>query len=373
MRRTKNRTEDEAQASEEQPLYRPCKDCGCAVTDELAPVEKVYSEGLIRLVGPEQIARPHDYPQVNEVSICRPCAQRQERAAELVDSHRRAVPYLVSRSLRVEAANSAMIAFEMLGMTWRELFDGGTDRQVHTFIESLRAAGGNARYSLCLVPLVQPGFDQPVPLGVERWWHVTDPQRQAIRDAYGAYLADRIDGPIAVPVPESGYGKPAMRGCMFCGVGSVVVPSRRITGTWGDMRRVPSQLVGGRIEPEPRRGYLCPDCRKAADRMGMGQNAVDLAIATFHGLSREEFERIDASKTQADNQQGFRMHEVHPLVDNDDIQHTAASDQGVSLAYEYLTRTLPAWCALPMGTPPNRKPWQHLGDLSELRAALQKL
>lgn len=357
--RTPRPDEVEHQPADDGRRYIPCGDCGAAVTDELAHREVVTSQGYIHLTGANKLPYRVEKPQEAVISLCSACKLRERRAGELVDAHSGAVPYLRSRVLRVEAANGAMIAFEMLGMSWRDLFDEGSDRQVHMFIEALRAVGGEARYRLNLIPFVKPGFGQGVPLGAERWHHVTEPQRQAIREAYGQYLADRVDGPLAVPVPESGYGKAAMRGCMFCGVSSVVVPSRRISGVWGDMRRIPAHLVGGPGEPDPRRGYLCPACHEAADRMGIGRGAVDMAIATFLGMSRQEFERIDGGKVEKENLQGLRigyLREVpvgpHP---NDNLE------------------PFKAWCALPVGTPPNPKPWAHLGDLSELGKALGRL
>lgn len=346
-------------------MYPACRDCGVVVTDSDAVLETLHAEGLTVLLGRQKLSHEVVRPQDVIVSRCAACETRRRRAAELVDAHQRAVPYLRSHSLRVDAADRALMVFELLGLSWRELLDEGTDRVVHHTIESLRGAGGALAYSNSILPIVQLGFGDGVPAtATTRWAHVSPDAAQAARDAYAGFLADRIDGPRQVPPPDSDGFNDAMRGCLFCGVRTVTAASRRAWNIWGEMHRAKAHTLGGPGEPGYRRGYLCPVCRKSFERVGaIGMNALELALAVHLGVSVETFERIDSAKYENQHQQGIRLGFLR--------EAPGAKHAGPPLSGGLVP--IPAWCALPEGTPPNAKPWAHLGDLSKLAQALQKL
>lgn len=328
-------------------LYPACQDCGVAVTDADAVLETLHAEGFTTLLGRQQIPHTVERPQDVTVSRCPACETRRHRAAELVDAHPGAVPYLRYRPHRVNVANNTLVVFDLLGQSWRELLDEGTDREVNHVIDSLFRAGGGLAYSNNITPRVLPGFGDGVPAtATTRWAHVSPSARQDARDAYSGLLADRTDGPREVPPPDSDGFNDAMRGCLFCGVRAVTAPSRRrVWGIWGDMHRVTASVLGGPGEPGYRRGYLCPTCRTSVERVGaIGMNALEQTLAVHLGVKLEVFDRYDR---------------YDPV---DKIEY-----DGLRLA------GLKAWCALPVGTPPNAKPWAHLGDLTELAEALRKL
>lgn len=365
MRAIKNRRPGEASGDGEQRLFPACRDCGCAVMDEFAHIETIdveYFTAVVQAIGRAPVEVIQHRPRKVRVSRCRDCELRRRRAGELMALHPGAAANLRHQPMRVDAADSALISFDAIGHSWHDLLAEGSDRQVNHMIQSLMYAGGGARYAMRLRGGVKESELEGVPAGRERWTHLAEPQRAAVRDAFGEYLADRIDGPVAVPIPEDDdWGTPAMRGCLFCGVHSVVVPSRRVKKPWGEMRKARASLLGGPGEPGYREGFLCPECNKAFERIGaIGMTALEFALATHLGLPPEVFEKIDAKKLTTEHQQGFRLGFLKEIPKDADPN-----------AYEM--EPVKAWCALPVGTPPNVKPWAHLGDLSELREALQKL
>jgi len=366
MRLTKSRAQEEPAEAREPRLYPACRDCGAAVIDEFAHVEKIAVENFTEFArdrnGVLVEARGRGRREVS-VSQCRDCRVRHQRAAELMDAHPRAVANLRHQPMRVDAADSALILFDALGVSWHDLLAEGSDRQVNSMVATLMYPGGAARYSLGLRAIARAAELGGVPAGRERWAHLTEEQRQTMRDAFGDYLADRVDGPVAVLIPkDDDWGTPAMPGCLFCGVGSVVVPSRRVKKPWGDMRAARSGLLGGPIEPGYRHGYLCPECNKAFERVGaIGMTALEMALSTHLGLPVAVFEKYDAQRaTDIYGQSGIKIGFLKEIPKDADPD-----------AYEM--EPVKAWCALPVGTPPNVEPWAHLGDLSELRNALTGL
>jgi hypothetical protein len=167
-----------------------------------------------------------------------------------------------------------------------------------------------------------------------RYSFVREDQLDAVRQAYGAYLHERT----ARSAPPARIPPPKGHGCMFCGVGVVLVTAATVarqgrdltmSRTWRDVHTTVTSL--GRDSPDRAVGCLCPTCSEAHDVVGsIGQTAMARALATHlreAGAAQVAWAVEDASK-----------------------------DNRIRLV---------GWGALPSGEPPNDRPWQHL-DLSAL-------
>jgi hypothetical protein len=140
-------------------------------------------------------------------------------------------------------------------------------------------------------------------------------------------------------------------GCLLCGIGAITVLASDVSTAWGALTKAETRAVGGKRRPQPVHGYLCPRCRGVVDKLGgIGMTAVENSICDYLGITRTAFDRIEALRES----EGLRIALGSP---------TATS----------IPTPPAAWCTLPPGTPTNSRPWQHLGDLTELRGGLQTL
>lgn len=336
MRRRQNSEATSADSTPAPPTLA-CRDCGVAVVIDLfAPVETLTSMGRGLMIG--GISRPVEI----KMSVCESCRKRQSRAAAMLDAHPNVSSSLGSRSYALQMVDSALIVFDVLGMSWSSVVNASDDRQLRRLLEHMPQAGAVARWSGWFVPTIRHGVEPgQIASTRERWAHVLPEQLQILRDTYAGFLRVLTDKPGPVPPPQGDGHYEAVRGCLLCGVGTIDALSIRAREAWGPLRSAEASTLGGRGRPEAIRGYLCPTCSKATDAAGgaLGANAMERAL-------------FDHLKVQV------KAHGGGPGEYGQEFPRIVG---------------LRAWCVLSEGTAPNAKPWAHVSGLDDLVEGLRKL
>jgi len=317
-----------------------CRDCGARVTDPLAPVETVRATerefrqkrgGAVFVDQREQEIR---------VSLCIRCAKRNARAEALVDEYPELSRALGDRWYAALVFEALLIIPDVLGLDEGRITRGG-QKSMRLAVEHLRAVGGAVRWSALLFPTLRVDVDPSRPSRT-RWAHVTENQRDRLHEAFAALLADLTDGPRQVQPPEGTEFRTALRGCLLCGVGSVLATRRHAGIAWGPLRGAEPGSLGGQRRPEMVYGYLCPVCSRAATQAGPGLGPTAMEKAFFAFLGTQPSER--------------------PARDADLFGRRTVQVEG-----------LRAWAVLSDGTQPNESPWAHVPDLNGLADELRRL
>ena len=285
-----------------------CDCCGVAVTvtwnDQIRTAERLP---------PRQGAR---VPNAVLLTRCPSCeAVTQEAAAYLAEN-----PHLVVRMGNIvqERVEQALFALQVLELPRPnpEVFD-----EVWPL---LWRAASMFRWGSPVT--VVPGHGSSCP-----WAHLSEQQRQRLRDAY----AQGVQQDAARSKPPVTLGCPS-EACLFCGVTHIVVPALEVarlggatTGSRALWHRVvtnPAALGGA--GPDNVSGHLCPPCTKALQSVGgVGQTAREQAV-------------VSHVQTTLGDGQARRLSDL--IADDRPPQ-------------------LPAWAAVK--TVPNERPWDHLAWL----------
>ena len=216
---------------------------------------------------------------------------------------------------------SALCALDVLGVTEAATIDRltATGADLTRLMDALTVSGGLARWT-ALVRAADFTRAASTPASRTRWGHVAQEQRQELRNAAGHLLARRVETPVDVLCPSENGGP---SGCMLCGVGSVPALRENLNEVW-TLMSADAATIGGRPQPESLDGVVCPTCDRAIDEArGVGSSAMRLSVRSFLGVPSH----------------------LRSLGDIDGLI---------------------GWAALPLGTSPNRAPWDHI-DLSVIR------
>jgi len=198
---------------------------------------------------------------------------------------------------------------------------------VRDFVDTLAWVGSRATWAARFAPLQLPGAD-PGTCAVGRWSHVSREDVGLIASEYRTLVHRRMEVPMPYTPPAREGG---LRGCLLCGVGSIVTTESLAADAWGSLERVQTGTIGGANRASSARGHLCPNCRAAVEQVGApGMSAVERALM---------------------NHLGFKVRYGSTVNFTDEsVVH--------------------GWAALPPGTPANDEPWAHL-DLPRITRALQ--
>jgi hypothetical protein len=299
----------------------PCRSCGAPVrVKDAASADVIVRQeplSMSRVVVLQGYAPTYDVP----VSRCDDCNRRRDHAAALLAAHPRVARQHASVGLdRLDAALATVdLVLGPRGSRGGRILDHLTDSDaaLREFIDTLAPIGASASWS------VQRGESKDKPGG--RWSHVPRDLRLDAREAHRALVRRRSEVPIPLTPPEGGE-----RGCLMCGVGTVLARPSDREAAWGTLMRAHPAAVNGR-GAIPFEGYCCPACRAAIGSTGGG---VGLAPAGVALLAHLGFRRV-----------GF----------------------GTTLR-EGVARP---WAAHGSGATPNATPWAHL-DLARIERRLDK-
>lgn len=245
----------------------PCRTCGVAVRDG----DGVQAEPIIarrygfdgRLIAEEEQAAVH----------CAACAAVEAEVRPLM------VRYMLAGAQRDRVAG-VLHAFDLLGGPEIAFTDGDD------FVALLEQ------------PL---GIDNPAPFGAvaelvgfagaakiracatERFGHVDPALRRSLREAAARWMRQRLERPAPIAPPRSS----ALRGCVMCGVGTVVALPSRSHEAWSETYVSASALGAGNGAAGAVDGFTCPACTAAiASTDGPGVAALEAAVLAFVGYER---------------------------------------------------------------------------------------
>lgn len=308
----------------------PCARCGRVLDENTTTrVEHLQPEQAQAAgpLGPREL--PYRGPAVR-VGLCPTCAARADRAAQ-------------------EAARPemAMLAAQCGGTLARRLADGldalaavATGKSEHPALRTRRHLSPAEADLLIrhpatgLASLIAPTVRVANPTGcaaLAPWSHLNEEERGLARDLAARLMAVKV-ALGAPPVPlEPPPGGP--RACLLCGVGHQDMPALRVARVgheqaahevWTHVTVPARNLARPAYEP-PVRGWLCTACATAREWAG-------------GSTGREAAERSLLAYLQAPDRSPER-------AQLDGLSPWAGKD----------------------GRPVNALPWEHLGDLSDLR------
>ncbi len=301
----------------------PCGSCGIAVR---RPVDNSEME-VLTLYKPERGHGPGDGQLDLLWTRCDTCRMTRAAASGLMDAHPTVRGSIGDRTIAIDRLEDALAGLDILGITSPQIIDRLTAnvKPLRTLMDALTIPGGSAAWVLH-ARAAGYGRATRTPANGKRWAHVTEEQRQALRDAAAALLARDVARPVDVLAP-SDDGSPS--GCLLCGVGAVQA-FREDAGEVWTLMSADSATIGGRPMPDTLDGVVCARCDAAIDRaQGVGQQAMALSVRDFLGMPHflRSLEHIDG---------------------------------------------LIGWAALPKGTRPNAEPWAHI-DLTLIRESVNVL
>ncbi len=280
------------------PAWTPCAVCGQAAptpngTNGRARIDRMSgaSEALtdMRLV-------------TVMLTRCDDCQTLHRRAQAIVEAH----PALVGQvgpELAVERVESVLVTLGLLGAPL--LDPEAADRDLGLHLRHLGQVGSSLSWQGRAVA----GRCDPYPFA-----HVRMSERRRLRAAYAGMLRERVSltaPPVKVPPPEvsaSVQPPPAWsRGCLFCGLGHLVLPAaqvQRLGGCAVASRSLWTLLLthidslGGGPSPVRIEGYLCPRCNDAVEEEGavgpssLSRALLDAWVADDRPAIREKGQRL---------------------------------------------------------------------------------
>lgn len=299
----------------------PCASCGIRVA---VPADNFGNEDveLLQIFGHDN--RPHATPPQKDFAVtrCARCRMIRQSALDLLSGNPAVRQRIGSAEIALHRLEAALCGLDAIGTTDARTIDRLTDTgaDLTRLMDALTVVGGLARWA-AHVRAAEFTRAASMPAPHARWGHVTPEQRQALRNAAGHLLARRVEKPVDVLCPSEN-GSPS--GCMLCGVRAVEARREDIDYVW-TLMSADAVTIGGRPQPESLDGVVCPRCDRAIDEArGVGASAMRLSVRSLLGVPSH-------------------------LRSLDDIDG------------------LIGWAALPLGTSPNRAPWDHI-DLSVVQA-----
>jgi hypothetical protein len=306
----------------------PCSTCGLAVNSPEATTHTLESVAQIKTVGPgEGVPILIEGPAEYLMATCPRCAASHELAERIIDAHPAWAAARGERWYGLNLIRAALVALDVVGGVQEgfvKQFLLGKERHFQMVIEFLDLLGAGARYSSRFIPVTKL-VANPARLSSERFDFLTAEERQRLSAAFVSLLFALRDKEGFVPPPDG-------RGCLLCGVGHVWALASKSREIWGDPWQAVPATLGGKGQPDPIVGFLCPACGSVAER----HRALGMAVL------EESF-----------------------------IEFLAVDRGGIPLGNDVRIDGLRAWCTLPEGTPPNRTPWAHEPDHEQMARALR--
>lgn len=253
-----------------------------------------------------------------EVTRCDKCADRLARAESLISEHRLAAVY---GNVGGDKLDAALAALDVLGIRDdRTAVLTRTPTATRELVDALAHVGAAASWTAGIVL----GGD-PMSSASKRWATVDVELTRAAAEEYRSLIHRRAEVPFPFAPPSS---EGELAGCLLCGIGTLTLKESDARAAWGSQRLAEPGQLGGRIRPEPLKGYLCPVCRDSVQATGgsVGMSAMERAVLKHLGY------RVAGGRIES-----------WPAVR--------------------------AWAALRPGTKPNAAPWAHL-DLSAVARGL---
>lgn len=284
------------------PAWTPCAVCGQAAPKPNETNGRVRIDCWAQAPGGLMAKAVSVVPSFM-LTRCDDCQALHHRAQAVVDAHP-GLSAQVGPELAVERVESVLVALGLLG----QALPGAdvADRDLGLHLRHLDLAGssmawqGRAVAERC----------NPYPFA-----HVRMSERRRLRAAYAGLLRERVAltaPPVKVPPPPlEGPGTATVpaeaRGCLFCGLGHLVLPAAQVQRLGG--RAVVSRsmwtlvvtqtdALGGRPSPARIEGYLCPRCNDAVEEEGsvgpssLSRALLDALAADDRPAIREKGERL---------------------------------------------------------------------------------
>lgn len=249
-----------------------CRSCGVAVRDPQPPrVETMLVYGQRAA---SALARGIPF-LATEVSVtrCDDCAARRADADALLAAHPR-----IDRengNVGIDRLDAALAALDIRGFRRRHKYGSlaKTDGDLRVLISDFAPLGAAASWS---VDFAGTGL-----CSSKRWAHVSGDLTKRVAETYREVVHRRSEVPAPFAPPKDGA-----RGCFFCGVGTLVTTAGKASLAWGDLHYCQPGALGGRHQPEPIAGYLCPPCHAAVQLEGApGVPAVERALLAHLGYT----------------------------------------------------------------------------------------
>lgn len=240
------------------PGTLPCRVCGVAVeqADAAAVAEPIVREKY----GHEGRLVSQD---VQPAVMCRACLAINNEAHRMVPLH-------LLLGVRFQRVVDTLYALDALGGPAPTFIDAD---DLVALINHLPAAG-----------MVAFGGGAKVgTAAVRRWSHVSDGLRRTLREGAARWMKERLE----VPAPFAPPIYSERRGCLFCGIGTVMALPSRSAEVWTEAYVSVSQLGGGNGATGAVDGHVCPACATAiATTDGGGIAALQAAVLAFIGYQR---------------------------------------------------------------------------------------
>lgn len=251
-----------------------CLACGVAA-EPVGPV--VWATSMGREGTPPTVASQESR---TGFTTCPACAALDVRAAALVAANPR-----LARQIGDErtAAYRVVCALYALAVLHGPDAAVAAEHELGLLLRHLTVPGAQARWLARFSP-VMTADASPTTCSPAPWAHVQD--KQGLHTGYGAVLRERT----AAAAPPVDLAPPGpLAGCLMCGVGSLRVPAVAVARAGGyeaatravwTAKRARPESLGGRPEPQPVSGDLCPACCDAAEQSGaLGWQALERAVA----------------------------------------------------------------------------------------------
>lgn len=245
----------------------PCGTCGVMIHN---PEETftVASEATETEHNGTPWATPHmGGPRTHELATCADCTAVQEQADAITAQFPGAESSNVKRDVR-----DCLAALDAAGLPIPSSIP--SEASLRRLLAHMVTVSRSINYANLLAPTVRP--ESRVHVGNTRFEHVTQEQRDRIRDAYGDMLRARAGTLQQVPCPSGG--------CLFCGIHSIKAKSAQAGDVWRKATTTRKSLGARRKGSQRITGHLCPQCAQVRDDVeAWGPTAVETAILRHIG------------------------------------------------------------------------------------------
>ncbi|MEI2775470.1 MAG: hypothetical protein V9G19_05745 [Tetrasphaera sp.] len=309
-----------------------CLACGQGVPEDSA-VTTLDVTGRVVFLPALGVTKVQAVEETVTFRECWPCRDRDDVAhAALV-----ALPGVAARYGHGNAKHRLRLALDGLAALGHRPPDKLDAAEVSALMRHLTIPGGSARWAARFAPVMAADAD-PATSALHPWSHLTTEQRAALREGYGALLADRVARVSPPPRLAPPEGDP--QACAMCGVGSVEVSAAEVHCHGGTVRarehvwrpvRFNAHVLGGPRTPSAQQGNLCPVCSDETTKAGaVGAEAME-----------GSYLRALRSEGRTDEVASIRQGAVPRLIGwaGHDLSETSAGRPPV---------------------PPNEKPWEHI-------------